>query len=86
MSRRRGGASPSCRCRRRGRPSGRSEELLAIGLVREVRGGLLEDDVVKREGLAEMEREGLELNASQDGGRVLTPAYLETRRGRLKTR
>eukprot|EP00966_Prymnesium_polylepis_P189738 4396434-Prymnesium_polylepis.1 len=31
--------------------------------------------------------EGLELNASQhskDGGRVLTPARLETRRGRLK--
>ena len=31
-------------------------------------------------------REGLELNAAQDGGRVLTPgpARLETRRGRLK--
>eukprot|EP00966_Prymnesium_polylepis_P305491 7059745-Prymnesium_polylepis.1 len=31
-------------------------------------------------------REGLELNASQDGhgGRVLTPARLEMRRGRLK--
>eukprot|EP00966_Prymnesium_polylepis_P269249 6220068-Prymnesium_polylepis.1 len=29
-------------------------------------------------------REGLELNASEDGGRILTPARLETRRGRLK--
>eukprot|EP00966_Prymnesium_polylepis_P163705 3784393-Prymnesium_polylepis.1 len=29
-------------------------------------------------------REGLELNASQDGGGVLTPGRLETRRGRLK--
>eukprot|EP00966_Prymnesium_polylepis_P263438 6084955-Prymnesium_polylepis.2 len=29
-------------------------------------------------------REGLELNASQDGGRVLTPVRLETHRGRLK--
>eukprot|EP00966_Prymnesium_polylepis_P315099 7281008-Prymnesium_polylepis.1 len=28
-------------------------------------------------------REDLELNASQDGGRILTPARLETRRGRL---
>eukprot|EP00966_Prymnesium_polylepis_P180778 4186904-Prymnesium_polylepis.1 len=27
-------------------------------------------------------REDLELNASQDGGRILTPARLETRRGR----
>eukprot|EP00966_Prymnesium_polylepis_P022305 513406-Prymnesium_polylepis.1 len=37
--------------------------------------------VVSRNG-----REGLELNASQDGGRVLAPARarLETRRGRLK--
>jgi hypothetical protein len=29
-------------------------------------------------------REDLELNASQDGGCVLTPARLETHRGRLK--
>eukprot|EP00966_Prymnesium_polylepis_P196372 4550892-Prymnesium_polylepis.1 len=28
-------------------------------------------------------QESLELNASQDGGRVITPARLETRRGRL---
>ena len=28
------------------------EELLAVGLMRQVRGGLLEDDEVKREGLA----------------------------------
>eukprot|EP00966_Prymnesium_polylepis_P046144 1068485-Prymnesium_polylepis.1 len=30
------------------------EELLAIGLVREVQESLLEDDVVKREGLAQV--------------------------------
>ena len=32
------------------------EELLRVALVREVRGGLLEDDEVKREGLAQVVR------------------------------
>ena len=64
------------------------EELLAVALVREVRGGLLEDDEVKREGVAQQRRRGpCECGLSPYGSRpagALRPVGRNAARGRVE--